>query len=79
MRDFHADFSSLKIITYLRLCLAKSAEVAPQVGPLEHPCEETPIVGRYLAKLFDEQPKVLNDYLDIIMLFNRATAGTQFP
>ena len=68
-------FTNLQIISYLRLCLAKSAGIIPDGGSIEHPCEHTPLVGRYLEKLFTDHPKALSDYLDIIMLMNRAISG----
>ncbi|XP_015601340.2 proteasome adapter and scaffold protein ECM29 [Cephus cinctus] len=64
-----------EIITYLRLCLAKSAEVPFKSEPLQHPSEYTPVIGRYLENLYKEQPEPLNHYLDMIMLLSHASAG----
>ncbi|XP_012280899.1 proteasome-associated protein ECM29 homolog isoform X2 [Orussus abietinus] len=63
-----------EIITYLRLCLAKSANVPVQTEPLEHPCEHTPTIGRYLENISKEHPESLNYYQEMIMMLSHVTA-----
>lgn len=63
-----------EIITYLRVCLAKNANIPKYNEPLQHPCEYTPLIGRYLEKLYKSQPGALNYYLDMILLLIHASA-----
>lgn len=65
----------LQIISYLRICLAKSSDVTLQSESLEHPCEFTPLVGRYLDNLLKENADSLYHYVDIIVLFGQVTGG----
>ncbi|XP_012265500.2 proteasome adapter and scaffold protein ECM29 [Athalia rosae] len=64
-----------EIITYLRLCLAKSAEIPSHNEPIQHPSEYSPLIGTYLRNLFQTCPEPLNNYLDIILLLIQVTAG----
>ncbi|XP_032663557.1 proteasome adapter and scaffold protein ECM29 [Odontomachus brunneus] len=63
-----------EIITYLRVCLAKSANIPMRNEPLQHPCEHTPLIGRYLENLYKDQPEILNNYLNMILLFSHSAA-----
>ena len=63
-----------KIITYLRVCLAKSANVTVYNEALQHPCESTPLIARYLENLYKSQPETLNNYLDMILILGHASA-----
>lgn len=63
------------MITYLRICLAKNANVTVNNEPLQHPCESTPLIARYLQNLYKEQPETLNNYLDMILILNNVSAG----
>lgn len=65
----------LQIITYLRVCLARSAKVPMRNDPLQHPCEHTPLIGRYLENLYKDQPEILNNYLEMILLLSHSAAG----
>jgi len=60
---------------YFRVCLARSANIPVQNEPLQHPCEHTPLIGRYLEKLYKDQPEILNNYLDMILLLSHSSAG----
>lgn len=64
-----------QIISYLRVCLAKSANIPARNEPLQHPCEYSPLIGRYLEKLYKNQPEILNNYLDMILLLSHSSAG----
>ncbi|XP_046742819.1 proteasome adapter and scaffold protein ECM29 [Diprion similis] len=64
-----------EIITYLRLCLAKCAEVPSYNEPIQHPSEYSPLIGSYLKDLFHSRPEPLNNYLDIILLLSQVNAG----
>ncbi|XP_033222326.1 proteasome adapter and scaffold protein ECM29 [Belonocnema kinseyi] len=55
-----------EIVLYLRLCLAKSANISAQGEQIQHPCEYSPLVGRYLETLLKEQPEILNNYLSFL-------------
>ncbi|OXU22910.1 hypothetical protein TSAR_016170 [Trichomalopsis sarcophagae] len=63
----------VEIISYLRLCLARSANVVIQNDSIEHPSEFTPLIGRYLEKLYKENPDSLYHYVDIVVLFGQVT------
>ncbi|XP_029040341.2 proteasome adapter and scaffold protein ECM29 isoform X1 [Osmia bicornis bicornis] len=63
-----------EIITYLRICLANSANVTVSNEPLQHPCESTPLIARYLENLYKEQPDTVNKYYDMILIFSNASA-----
>ncbi|KAL0121628.1 hypothetical protein PUN28_006856 [Cardiocondyla obscurior] len=63
-----------EIISYFRVCLAKSANIPTRNEPLQHPCEHTPLIGRYLEKLYKDQPEILNNYLDMILLLSHSSA-----
>ncbi|KAG7212048.1 hypothetical protein KM043_012404 [Ampulex compressa] len=63
-----------EIITYLRVCLAKSADIPISNEPLQHPCEHTPLIGRYLEFLYKNQPEVLEHYIKIILFHGHASA-----
>ncbi|XP_043249578.1 proteasome adapter and scaffold protein ECM29 [Colletes gigas] len=63
-----------QMITYLRLCLAKSANVTVYNESLQHPDESTPLIARYLENLYKDQPETLNNYLDMILILNHASA-----
>ncbi|XP_011494527.1 PREDICTED: proteasome-associated protein ECM29 homolog [Ceratosolen solmsi marchali] len=63
----------VEIISYLRICLAKSSNIAIESDSLEHPCEFTPLIGRYLEKLYNENPSSLYHYIDIVVLFGQVT------
>ncbi|XP_076235930.1 proteasome adapter and scaffold protein ECM29 isoform X2 [Calliopsis andreniformis] len=63
-----------EIITYLRICLANSANVIVRNEQLQHPCEHTPLIARYLENLYKNQPETLNSYLDMILILNHASA-----
>lgn len=65
-----------EIINYLRVCLAKSANIPKYNEPLQHPCEYTPMIGRYLQNLYETQPGALNYYLDMILLLTHASADS---
>ncbi|KAI4501123.1 hypothetical protein M0802_003926 [Mischocyttarus mexicanus] len=65
-----------EIINYLRVCLAKSANIPKYNEPLQHPCEYTPLIGRYLKNLYETQPGALNYYLDMILLLTHASADS---
>lgn len=65
----------LQIITYFRVCLARSANILTRNEPLQHPSEHTPLIGRYLEKLYKDQPEILNNYLDMILLLSHSFAG----
>lgn len=64
------------MITYLRICLAKSANVSNYNEPLQHPCEHTPLIGKYLDKFYTDNPESLQHYLNMIIIFSRNTTGT---
>lgn len=55
-----------EIVLYLRLSLAKSADVTAQGEQIQHPCEYSPLIGRYLEKLVKEQPEIFNNYLSFL-------------
>lgn len=63
-----------EIISYFRVCLARSANIPIRNEPLQHPCEHTPLIGRYLEKLYKDQPEILNNYLDMILLLSHSSA-----
>ncbi|XP_012233833.1 proteasome adapter and scaffold protein ECM29 [Linepithema humile] len=63
-----------EIITYFRVCLARSANIPARNEPLQHPSEYTPLIGRYLEKLYKDQPEVLTNYLDMILLSSHSSA-----
>ncbi|KYM93818.1 Proteasome-associated protein ECM29 like protein [Cyphomyrmex costatus] len=63
-----------EIISYFRICLARSANIPARNEPLQHPCEHTPLIGRYLEKLYKDQPEILNHYLDMILLLSHSSA-----
>ncbi|XP_018049516.1 PREDICTED: proteasome-associated protein ECM29 homolog [Atta colombica] len=63
-----------EIISYFRICLARSANIPARNEPLQHPCEHTPLIGRYLEKLYKDQPEILNNYLDMILLLSHSSA-----
>ncbi|KAH0956005.1 hypothetical protein HN011_009526 [Eciton burchellii] len=63
-----------EIITYFRVCLARSANISARNEPLQHPCEYTPLIGRYLESLYKSQPEILNNYLNIILLLCHSSA-----
>ncbi|XP_058794814.1 proteasome adapter and scaffold protein ECM29 isoform X2 [Phymastichus coffea] len=63
----------VEIISYLRICLAKSSDITLPNDSLEHPCEFTPLIGRYLEKLLKENADSLYHYVDIIVLFCQVT------
>ncbi|XP_011685024.1 PREDICTED: proteasome-associated protein ECM29 homolog [Wasmannia auropunctata] len=63
-----------EIITYFRVCLARSANIPARNEPLQHPCEHTPLIGRYLERLYKDQPEILNNYVDMILLFSHSCA-----
>ncbi|XP_015114658.1 proteasome adapter and scaffold protein ECM29 [Diachasma alloeum] len=66
-----------EIVSYLRLCLAKSAGVRIQGGLSDsHPCEHTPLIGRYLKELLKKDKKSIDAYLEIIKCLNQATSDT---
>lgn len=50
----------------MRLSLAKSADVTAQGEQIQHPCEYSPLIGRYLEKLVKEQPEIFNNYLSFL-------------
>ncbi|CAK9831680.1 Proteasome adapter and scaffold protein ECM29 [Anthophora retusa] len=62
-----------EIINYLRICLAKSANVTMFNELLQHPCESTPLIACYLENLYKEKPETLHNYLDIILIFNHVS------
>ncbi|KOC60812.1 Proteasome-associated protein ECM29 like protein [Habropoda laboriosa] len=62
------------IINYLRICLAKCANVTVFNELLQHPCESTPLIARYLENLYKEKPETLHNYLDIILIFSHVSA-----
>ncbi|XP_076224219.1 proteasome adapter and scaffold protein ECM29 isoform X2 [Nomia melanderi] len=62
-----------QIITYLRICLARSANVTISNEPLQHPCESTPLIAQYLKDLYKHQPEILNNYLDMILILSHAS------
>ncbi|XP_043596940.1 proteasome adapter and scaffold protein ECM29 isoform X1 [Bombus pyrosoma] len=64
----------MEIITYLRICLAKSANVTKYNEPLQHPCEYTPLITHYLRNLSKDKLETLNQYLDMILIFSHASA-----
>lgn len=68
-------FFFLQIITYLRICLAKSANVTVPNELSQHPCENTPVIARYLEDLYKNQPETLNNYLEMILTLGHASAG----
>ncbi|XP_053994994.1 proteasome adapter and scaffold protein ECM29 [Hylaeus volcanicus] len=63
-----------QMITYLRICLANSANVTVHKEPLQHPCESTPLIARYLENLYKNRPETLNNYFDMILILNHASA-----
>ncbi|XP_012151377.1 proteasome adapter and scaffold protein ECM29 isoform X2 [Megachile rotundata] len=63
-----------EIINYLRICLAKSANATVQNEPLQHPCESTPLIARYLENLYKEEPYTVNSYFDMVLIFSNASA-----
>lgn len=63
-----------EIITYFRVCLARSANIPARNEPLQHPSEHTPLIGRYLEKLNKDQPEILKNYLDMILLLSHSSA-----
>ncbi|XP_078050250.1 proteasome adapter and scaffold protein ECM29 isoform X2 [Augochlora pura] len=63
-----------EMINYLRICLARSANVNISNEQLQHPCENTPLIARYLENLYKSQLEILNNYLDMILLLSRASA-----
>nr|XP_033335253.1 proteasome adapter and scaffold protein ECM29 [Megalopta genalis] len=63
-----------QIINYLRICLARSANVVVSNEPLQHPCESTPLIARYVETLYKSQPEILNNYLDMILLLSHVSA-----
>lgn len=65
----------LQIITYLRVCLVRSANIPTRNEPLQHPCEYTPLIGRYLENLYKDQPEILNNYVNMILLLSHSAAG----
>ncbi|XP_011307486.1 proteasome-associated protein ECM29 homolog [Fopius arisanus] len=70
-----ATFSA--IISYLRFCLAKSANVNTRRTPGDsHPCEYTPLIGRYLKQLLQTDSKSIDAYLEIINCLNHVTSDT---
>ncbi|XP_014217029.1 proteasome-associated protein ECM29 homolog [Copidosoma floridanum] len=62
-----------EVISYLRICLAKSSNITVHIDSLEHPSEFTPLIGRYLEKLHEENPDSLYHYVDIVVLFGQVT------
>ncbi|XP_026674602.1 proteasome adapter and scaffold protein ECM29 isoform X2 [Ceratina calcarata] len=62
-----------EMITYLRICLAKSANVTITNGPLQHPCESTPLIARYLRNLHEQELETLNNYFDMILNFSHTS------
>lgn len=67
-----------QIISYLRICLARSSNITVQNDSLEHPSEFTPLIGRYLEKLYKENPDSLYHYVDSVVLFAQVTGGKSF-
>ncbi|KAF7987486.1 hypothetical protein HCN44_003248 [Aphidius gifuensis] len=64
-----------EIITYLRLCLAKSADIKLQDGPDDnHPNDNSPIMARYLNQLLVKDTKYIDAYLNILEPLNRTSA-----
>ncbi|XP_011343237.1 proteasome adapter and scaffold protein ECM29 isoform X2 [Ooceraea biroi] len=63
-----------EIITYFRVCLARSANIPARNEPLQHPSEYTPLIGRYLENTYKSQPEILNSYLNIILLLCHSSA-----
>ncbi|XP_076278491.1 proteasome adapter and scaffold protein ECM29 [Lasioglossum baleicum] len=63
-----------QIISYLRICLARSANVVTSHESLQHPCESTPLIARYLENLYRQQPEILNNYLDMILILSHVSA-----
>uniref|UniRef100_A0ABD2WFD9 TOG domain-containing protein n=1 Tax=Trichogramma kaykai TaxID=54128 RepID=A0ABD2WFD9_9HYME len=62
-----------EMIMYLRLCLAKSADIKIQNDSVDHPSEHTPLIGTYLESLFKENLDSLHHYVDLIILFGQVT------
>ncbi|XP_043507485.1 proteasome adapter and scaffold protein ECM29 [Frieseomelitta varia] len=63
----------IEIITYLRMCLARSANSPKYSGSLL-PCEYTPLITYYLKNLCKDELETLNHYLDMILIFSHASA-----
>ncbi|XP_074097479.1 proteasome adapter and scaffold protein ECM29 [Cotesia typhae] len=63
-----------EIISYLRLCLAKSAKILAREPIENHPCEHTPTIAKYLKELVDEDKKYLDNYIELITSLCHATA-----
>lgn len=76
--EFNHLLLSFQIITYLRICLAKSANITVCDEPLQHPCESTPLLVRYLENLHKQQPDALHNYFEMISIFTHACAGIRF-
>ncbi|CAL7951979.1 unnamed protein product [Xylocopa violacea] len=62
-----------EIITYLRMCLAKGANVTVYNESLQHPCESTPLIVHYLKNLCKEDLETLHNYFEMILIFSHAS------
>jgi len=57
----------LQALHYLRCCLAQSSGVQVKKKTLlSHPCESSPLIGRYLTSLNQSDSFVLDSYLSFI-------------
>ncbi|KAK0081163.1 hypothetical protein PV325_012689 [Microctonus aethiopoides] len=64
-----------EIVNYLRMCLAKSANLPIRGEPIDnHPCEYSPLIARYFQQLLENDTKCLDNYLEIITPLNHATS-----
>ncbi|KAJ8667078.1 hypothetical protein QAD02_008740 [Eretmocerus hayati] len=62
-----------EIISYLRVCLAKSANIIVKEDFLVHPCESTPLIGRYLQDMYKKSPEVLLNYSNIVVQYGQVS------
>lgn len=66
----------IQMLLYLRVCLAQSAGVKITMEQLEHPCEASPLIGRYLRNLYSSNPGVLDSYLQFVFKLTEVKPGT---
>lgn len=61
---------------YLRLCLAKGAGVDVRSRELLiHPCDFSPLIGKYLREIHQANKVVLDNYLSLIEMYLTATSS----
>lgn len=54
-------------MTYLRLCLAKSSKIEISSKELiSHPCDQSPLIGRYVNEIHKTDPSIFDNYLNLV-------------